>query len=318
MESLSGAWRRGAYEKVRQLCDLRLEGTHSEEEIKKKLEFGSLEAMHTQLKNWGVSGLLTNTDETVDTGNKRRKASSSGDAKGLPNTKQAERLFRADYMLLTHYMNQIPALREHLQGNLRVSSSWVGEDWEYYRRDEFSEEEWRRLCDEQGEDSTEEIIRTPISPWVHHGAGPAPWEGLVLLIAMHALMRGEVDRLVDALHPRPDEADRGNLWKRLHDEKHGLIGKAVSLAKEVRGIEVKPGRQQGVIAPFEMNIALTVRNLKEEGLSTEEIFRELKEQGWLDEEDKYWVESENEPARKEKYTLDDLKRHIKLGLLPPD
>jgi hypothetical protein len=258
------------------------------------------------------------TDGTVDTEDKRRKASSSGDAKRLPDAEQAERLFRADLMLLTHYMDQIPVLREHLQGELLVSSSWVGEDWEYYRRDEFSEEEWRRLCDEQGEDSTEEIIRTPISPWVHHGAGPAPWEGLTLLIAMHALIRGEVGRLVDALHPRPDEADRGNLWKRLHDEKHGLVGKAVSLAKEVRGIKVRRGRQQGMIASFEMNIALTVRNLKEEGLSEEEILRELKERRWLDEEGKYWVESENEPARKEKYTPDDLQRHIKLGLLSLD
>lgn len=299
----------------------------SEDQIAQELEFvdssgaPSARVMYERLQEeWDLPNWLVKpdaTDEGTET-TKERKASSSGDAKGLPDAEQAERLFRADYMLLTHYMDQIPALREHLQGKLLVSSSWVGEDWEYYRRDEFSEEEWRRRCDEQGEDSTEEVIRTPISPWVHHGAGPAPWEGLALLIAMHALMRGEVDRLVDALHPRPDEADRGNLWKRLHDEKHGLVGKAVSLAKEVRGIEVRRGRQQGVITPFEMKIALTVRNLKEEGLSAEEILRELKERRWLDEEGKYWVESENEPARKEKYTLDDLKRHIKLGLLPSD
>jgi hypothetical protein len=51
MESLPGAGRRDAYEKVKLLCDLRLERTHSEKEIAEKLNFGSPEAMHTQLEN---------------------------------------------------------------------------------------------------------------------------------------------------------------------------------------------------------------------------------------------------------------------------
>src|SRR3712207_7586722 len=37
---------------------LRGDGNYSEEEIAKKAGFGSAEAMHTQLGNWGLSGLL--------------------------------------------------------------------------------------------------------------------------------------------------------------------------------------------------------------------------------------------------------------------
>jgi hypothetical protein len=74
-----------------------------------------------------------------------------------------------------------------------------------------------------------------------------------------------------------------------------------------------------VVPPDEVRIALPVRRLTKEGLSAEEIFHRLKEWRLLDEQGRYWVWPEHEEfARKEKYTIDDLKRHQKLDLSPPD
>ena len=214
MLNLSGAGRRDAYEKIKQYCSLRLEGNLGENEIAEELGFRSPKTMHIQLKNWGLSGPLVDSGMTEDAGEKRRKASSSGDMEELPAAEQTQRLFRADLKLLAHYADQISELKEHLQGELFVSSSWVGEEWEYYRRDEYTEERWQKLCEDFDVDTAQEEFRIPISPYIHHGAGPAPWEGLVYLIAIHALMNESIDSLIDALHPRPREVDREKLYAR--------------------------------------------------------------------------------------------------------
>ena len=200
---MSGAGRRATYEKIQRFCELRLRGNLSENEIAQELGFGSAEAMRIQLKNWGLSGPLVDNDRTGGAGERQRKASTSGEVKGLPAARQAERLFRADLDRLTRYLDKIPDLREHLQGKLFVSSSWVGEDWEEYHREEYTEYDWKRVCQDFDVDPAQEAFRVPISPYVHRGAGPTPWEGLTILIAVHALINEDLDRLVGALHDDP-------------------------------------------------------------------------------------------------------------------
>src|SRR5919202_2492855 len=59
IEALPGAVRREAYDRIGKLCVLRLErNDYSEDEIAERLRFGSAEAMHHQLKAWGLAGLL--------------------------------------------------------------------------------------------------------------------------------------------------------------------------------------------------------------------------------------------------------------------
>ncbi len=286
-----------------------------------ELGFGSPQAMHIQLKNWGLSNLLVDPDA----GQQRRRAQDFGDIERLAAAKRAERLFRADLDLLTFYLNQSPKLREHRQGKLYVSSSWVGDDWEEYRRDEYTEEGWKQVCEDFDEDAAQETFRVPISPYVHRGAGPAPWEGLTLLIALHALMNEKVDHLVSVLHDDPASVNLAELHKRKGKEgarQDGVVTElkksAAKLAVTVRGGEVGPGTKSGGVFPSEMPIALTVKRLTKEGLSREVIHRELKEQRLLDEKGRYWVQPKHEEfARKEKYTVDDVKRHQDLDLSPP-
>ena len=281
--------------------------------------------MRIQLKNWGLSGPLVDNDRTGGAGERQRKASTSGEVKGLPAARQAERLFRADLDRLTRYLDKIPDLREHLQGKLFVSSSWVGEDWEEYHREEYTEYDWKRVCQDFDVDPAQEAFRVPISPYVHRGAGPTPWEGLTILIAVHALINEDLDRLVGALHDDPASVNLEELYKRsgkgdaTQDGVVTTLKKAsAQLARIVRGIKSRRGQKHGKVLRSEVEIALDVKQLKEKGHSPEEIYRQLKEWRLVDEEYKVWVEPKHGPARKEKYTIEDVKRHMKLGLLPPE
>ena len=58
IEALPGATRKEAYLRIEALCVLRTHTALSDAEIAKKAGFGSVEAMHHQLKTWGLAGLL--------------------------------------------------------------------------------------------------------------------------------------------------------------------------------------------------------------------------------------------------------------------
>lgn len=58
IESLAGATRKESYWKIEALCFLRAHTALSEDEIAENAKFGSAEAMHHQLKTWGLTGLL--------------------------------------------------------------------------------------------------------------------------------------------------------------------------------------------------------------------------------------------------------------------
>jgi hypothetical protein len=340
MSRLSDEARQERLYKLERLCFLRSKGDVSEDQIAERLDFRnaldtySAEAMYEQLKTWGLPDWVVKPDDDVAEGTEttkerkasnERKASSGGDVKELPAAEQAEPLFRADLDRLTYYLNEIPDLKEHLQGKLFVSSSWVGEDWEEYYREEYTEHDWKRVCRDFGVDSAQEAFRVPISPYIHRGAGPLPWEGLSILIALHALMNEKVDRLVNALHDDPASVNLEELYERKGRDggtKDGVVTtlkkSAAQLAEIVRGSEVSRGQKSGKALRLEVHIALAIQELKREGLSAEEIYRQLKERRLVDEEGKVWVEPEHGSVHKEKYTVDDVQRHMKLGLLPPD
>ena len=58
IEDLPGATRKEVYEKIGLICLGRSRGINSEHQIAKKARFGGAEAMHHQLKIWGLTGLL--------------------------------------------------------------------------------------------------------------------------------------------------------------------------------------------------------------------------------------------------------------------
>ena len=159
------------------------------------------------------------------------------------------------------------------------------------------------------------MFRVRLDPYLHRGSGATPWEGLVVLIAVHALNFGSVDALIRALHPDPSSVDQARLYDK--KKKDGaksdgtmtaLRTAAEQLAMVVRGVELRRGARHQTMSRFETQIAMKVRELADEGYSGEEILEKLKEQRFLDEAGEYMGE---------KYGLGDVRRLKNLGLRPP-
>jgi hypothetical protein len=159
-------------------------------------------------------------------------------------------------------------------------------------------EKYRKWCkDKVGLDLPRDEYPPLTSSLYTHGLEAAPWEGLVLLIAVHALVNGSVDALIEKLHPRPDEVDRAKLYDKkvpkVKGSRDGYVTElqraARQIAQTVRGVKMSKGRQDAQASPEEMLVALDVIGFLavELGYSDEEIFRELKEH-LLDEEDRFW------------------------------
>lgn len=229
-------------------------------------------------------GTIERTESTKepkahDTENaKERKARDTGDAKELPPAGRAAGLFRQDLERLTYYLDELPGLKEQLQAERFVSSFWVGEGWEYYPKSEFSEEQWKKLCERYGEDPSVEELGVPIGPVQPQGASATPWEGLVPLIAVHAIMYETVDALIDVLHPDPSSVDREELYK-----KKGYVDTlrtyAERLAKAVRGGEVRRGHHPGEVSDLDHWVALfLIEPLAEKGYTDEQIYAQIKKE----------------------------------------
>jgi hypothetical protein len=305
MDRLSGEEREKALLKVAHLCILRGKGAYSEDEIAQQLDFVDetgeplREAMYERLEGWGLPGWIVYPDgggEQIGTKKskrnpKERKAKSFGRDKGeLPPVERAEPLFRKDLERLRWYVDWLEDLRERYQEEPErwVSYWWNEGDWESYDRSDFSEDQWRRLCEEADVDPAWESFVVELEPSGSPVAfGGAPWKGLVYLIAMHVLMEGSIDPLLDELHPNPDKVNREELRETLYKEKNGTVttlrASAKKLAKVVRGGKGGPGAPAPGLSGWEMKVAWDmIHPLAQEGLSNEEILEELKEDGSVD------------------------------------
>jgi hypothetical protein len=311
------------------LCYLRGEGSRSEQQIAEELDFRdalgshSAEAMYEELNAWGLPGWVvypSGAERRAEGGaerkqKKERKARGTDHVEALPPAARALGLFRWDLERLSYYMGELPGLKEQLQADRFVSSFWVGEDWEYYYRDEYSEKGWQKLCESLGEDPREDVIRVAIDPIKPQGASRTPWIGLVPLIALHTLIRGSfyeseegsvdgsIDDLLDALHPDATSVDRDKLYG-----ERGLVNElrtsAENLSKILRGGRVRRGHHPGEISDLDHYVALAyITPLAEDGYSDEQIHASLgKEHRVLGKE----------------YTIEDIARLRKLRLPPPD
>jgi hypothetical protein len=299
------------------LCHLRSNGTTPEDQIARQLDFRdaldahSVEAMYEELESWELPSWVVyphGADERAQKEvkkreGKERKARGTGDVEELPPAGRAEKIFRQDLERLSYYIGELSGLKEQLQARRFVSSFWVGEDSEYYDKREFSEEQWRELCEKHGEDPSVLEIRIPIDPIKPGGASSTPWEGLVPLLAMHAIMYGTVDDLIEVLHPNPSSVDKANLYK-----ERGIVNflqtYAVRLARTVRGAKVHEGQLPPGVSSVDHWVAwFLIAPLAEAGYSDEQIHAHI--------ENKYgpW---------ERRYTVADVTRLRRLRLPPPD
>ena len=295
MVRLSKSQQEEALQKVREIRALRKEGI-AEDEIAKRLNFTSglvtsPGVMHGQLQRWGLPDWLV-YPEGYEAGLQRKETSEGkgerwpqtfGQAKELPRPERAEHIFRRDLKFLSLCVHLLPGLGLQLQAERQrwMAYGRTENDWESYERDDYSEEQWRRLCEEAGEDPTKEAFVVNLEPAVWPlWLGATPPKDLVCLIALHALLTGSIDRLLDELHPNPDEVDREVLHGRLYDEKHGYLTNlktsAEQIAKLVCGGEVSPGPRPPGLSLRKLKVARDfIHPLAEQGLSNEQILQEL-------------------------------------------
>ncbi len=335
MPRLSDETRRERLHRTMFFCGLRGKGDHSEEEIARILDFRdalgshSVAAMYEELESWGLPAWLVDprgSGERASEGvtgplvEKERKARGSGDAVELPPAGRAADLFRADLERLAYFLDRLPKLREHLQAERFVSSIWVGEDWEYLLKEDHlkvrddgsvSDERWIELCEIHGEDPNEDEIRVRMQPFVPQGAAPLPWEGLIPLIAVHALLHepkgrpgdrpivGAVGNLLELLHPEPGSVDREDLYKYrgIVDE---LRTSAEKLVRLLRGVEVRSGRGPGTVSELDHWVAVSlIPPLVEEGCTDEQIHARI---------------TRKDTSLRRRYTVEDITRLRKLRL----
>lgn len=325
MVRISGEEWRNRVDKLLRLWTLRQRGSVQDDQIAKELGFlntvgePSKIAMYAQLEDWELPDWLVyprdggkpaevnkerKASDTEDA--KKRKARGTGEIRDLPPAGQAVDLFRQDLERLSHFVDELPRLKEQLQADRFVWSLWIGEEWDYYYRSEFCEEQWRNLCATYGEDPTNEVIRVPIDPIKPQGAGPVPWEGLVALIAVHTIMhkftQNAVDDLVETLHPAPSSVDKANLYK-----DRGIVDTLRSyvlrLAKAVRG-NVRTGQLPGEVPYIDHWVAwFLITPLAEDGYSDEQIHA--------------WIKKHH-PSLSNQYPVDEVARLRELRLPPPD
>jgi hypothetical protein len=149
---------------------------------------------------------------------------------------------------LQDYIVDLEYLEEELQGGNRFIGTNIEEDFD--------------------------VREGPDAAIVPEGSRPYPYRGLVVLIATYALLYGKVGPLIEVLHPDPASIDQNSLDK-INRVVKDLHTQAQRLAQWVRGGVVKKGRRTVRLSPTEQRDAWEINRLKEQGLSDEEIRKEM-------------------------------------------
>jgi hypothetical protein len=235
MRSLSKREQKQAAEKIQLLAFLRQKDGLSEEEIAAKLGFGSVDAMHIQMKHWGVPEWLAEggSAEHNRTGARhnaeepeRHARTADGDAVELPQAYEAAPLFHQALKQLGWFVSDLQHRKEYLQDGRFVSHE-AYQHWVHWP--------------ERGIDEIASVS-------VPQGGHQSPAEPLTTLIAVYVLSRMPLEPLLEKLHPNPTAIDRDQLNKLIEGKKTanrhdpGLKSRARHIARAICGGEVRGGQ----------------------------------------------------------------------------
>lgn len=244
-------------------------------------EFESSQALYTRLANDGfpvckVCGQTPARPSHCENPKRKRQPDlGTGRRVRLPDTNASSELFRAALKELALYIPLAESEESWLEGNTEegrfkgkhfITHSVDRDALEIARREEFTEEEWRELCEQYGGDPAYGQVvlsRGEASPG---GVTRTPSMFLVALVAAYALTNQPLAPLVRALHHAPDSVG----WDQLVDNVDELSKVAGHLATRLRGGTVERGRGVEEISPEEHFLAWCIRTLDKEGLPSDE------------------------------------------------
>jgi hypothetical protein len=307
MESLSGPERQRAYETVALLCSLRLRG-YTDEQIYEKLHFGSVEAMHQQLTNWQLPGLLL-TEEHED-GEYVYLPRGDGQQHDVRPAVDAASIFEGLVEKLSVFVGRLPLRKERRQGKRFVltNAKPLLEPGEPGENIGYVEMPPNAHPNEHG------VIHYTLDQAyrrVPGGATRHPDPELTAWIAA-ALLRGtSTDQLLDALHPNPTQEIReqarvlleGNTPSTRRDS---LENKAGQIAALICGYPIRRGDRVKKVSKEAQAAAWAVQMWREHGLEDDEIMRRLNQ------DDAYL----SELKKRRKITKSDVRNLGSLGLKP--
>ena len=262
-----------------------------EDWIAKKLKLGSPEALYKQLSLDSFPVCTVCGETPVQSGHcQRPRQQRQPDLGGgrrikLPEASRARSLFRQALKELDvniHFVDDDESWlhgyfdkeKGQFKGKHFITHSVDRDAWEVARRHEFTEEQWKELCEQHGVDPIRDqfvlSVGVEASPG---GVERTPSTFLNSLIAMYALAHQPLPPLIEALHYDPETADMKKVYAKVHE----LREVAGHLASRVRGGVVERGRGVEEISSDEHFAAWVIHGLEEEGASSdEEIYERLK------------------------------------------
>jgi len=280
-------------------CARRFSTELTEEQIASELGFRSPAVLYKQLELdgspvCGACGLLYPEPDHRKEHKKKRKKRQPGVGGGhrikLPKASDARSLFRQAIESLDEYIAFVDVEESWLEGNLEddgfkgkhfITYSVDRDAVEFARREEFTEEQWKELCEQHGGDPARDQVVLSVGEATAGGVSVTPSHFLTTLIATYALAGlpltapGPFEKplmppLIEALHPDPESADMEKVYAKVDE----LIKVAGHLAVWVRGGVVESGTSIEEVSREEHFAAWLIQSLEEEGASSDEEIHE--------------------------------------------
>ena len=261
MASVANQERERALKAVAFWCISQGKGVEPEENILEELGFGSVEAMHKQLANWGlpdwIVGDAPKSSEPYNSG--RRGETASEEPAELPPAHGAALLFYQALQKLNRAIGDLDNRKEYLQNRRFVA------------QEDTAQGNWPEMGIEDG---------TLIIPL---GGQQTPLEPLPALIAAYILADEPLEPLLEKLNNRPETVDKEQIQALIEGKKtskghvRGLKSIAGLIARGVRGGEIRGGQTTGEFSTKIQNGVWYSQQLAQRGFTAKAISERLKE-----------------------------------------
>jgi hypothetical protein len=305
MESLSGSSRDNAYRRVAFISAARKEG-YAEDEVAEKAGYRGAGHMRQELELWGFPAWFVEGDtppkpkvEQPDL-EPRQKAGAQNEG-NEPKARTSGRVEK-----LPPARNAIPLFRGALEGLLRDNEELryreetrQGRHYPYrlVSRKTPSDEEWANFAELFGLDSVARERLYFGGGEIKYGTNHrAPLSPLPELIGTYLLAGGEIEPLVEALHPKPSEANWSEIGRYIEGAKvpgrklDGIKSMAVRLTILIRGDENKRGQPPRKESGHNLNLSDRIAAGLKAKVPPKQLHEELLANLGLSEEEFPWSE----------------------------
>ena len=244
--------------------------------------------MYQWLKTWRLSGLIPPDKQEGTPKPKAKKpglsARTSSPPEEVANAGAAADLFKEALDGLMRVVEDLEDLDLSYQGKRFAGSYRLTGRWTFLRKHE-SEQGWREICEEYGQDPQVETFSVDgLSGSESLGVSPYPPRDLVALIAAYALSDRPLELLLEALFPGHSQEDLEEVrtlsdQTKRQDGKDGLQRTAQQFAAAIYGRRVGKGIRPEE-SPRQHKLACHITARREHGVPDEQILQYIRNKGY--------------------------------------